>query len=344
MAALSMVLLILGTGGVLLGLGWLITDGVATRNIKPGLAGIVLIGVGLSIPVGDSAMSNTETQQSTPKSNAEQPPSEATPDLQLLSWSTVSTRMQFACATNQKGIASCWGAPVEIGDKPVVQIAFGREHGCALRTTGQVECWGGAKPENQGLRQQRFTAIASTLETTCGLTKEGKIKCWGDPNGTPPSETGFKAISGGAAHFCALTINGEPRCWGDNQEGQSTPVDGPYTSISAGHFHSCGIRTDSTAQCWGRNKEGQSSPPQTRFRQISSGWSHTCGIDQTGSLECWGCGHNANAMTQESTDACHPPMDRVIAVSAGDLWQSCAIKSSGETTCWGDLPYKGESQ
>ena len=376
MAFLSMLLLILGVGGVLLGIGWCVTDGLTKSSLKPAGVGLVMVSVGMSIPVGNTMVDadprNPEAVIDAPPPDVGPPPGPppeghpmpgkhpppghingpppghtsgpAMADLNLATWPTVATRVRFACATDAKGMASCWGEPVAIGDKPVTQIALGREHGCALATTGQAECWGTANPENQRLRQQRFIALASTLEATCGLSKKGALHCWGDTTGTPPTNLRYRSISGGAAHFCALDTSGEAVCWGDNSEGQATPIEGPYTAISAGHFHTCGLRTDSMVQCWGRVQEGQSTPPPTRFRQISAGWSHTCGIDQRGSIQCWGCGSKSAAVALTDDSACRPPSGQFVAVSAGDLWKSCAVNAQGNATCWGGLAYEGEPQ
>ena len=340
MAMFSMALLIVGVGGILLGLGWALVDAPSWPNLKPAVAGALLVSSGLMVPLDGSEdrtlmMRNGDTQQPIPISS-----SSSVDDLQLAVWPTVSTRMQFACGTDRKGRPTCWGEPVAIGDTPTVQIALGRKHGCALRTTGQADCWGSARTHNQSLAQRRFTALASTLETTCGIATDGTIDCWGDELAAPPAGQRFTSISGGAHHFCAITTEGEAVCWGDNSEAQATPKPGPFTAVSAGHFHTCGIQKDSTVTCWGRNHEGQSTAPSTRFRQLSSGWAHTCGINQRGRLECWGCNSKSSAVALVPTDACRPPPGQFVALSSGDLWKSCAISAEGQSQCWGGLDYE----
>ena len=138
MATISMLTLILGVGGVLLGLGWVLTDGPQSRNLKPAMWGVAMIAVALLLPLRTTAEAVPEASPN-PASNQAN-----VPDLNLAIWPTISTRLQFACATNQQGIASCWGEPVPVGNQPVVGIALGREHGCVLYPSGTTKCWGQA--------------------------------------------------------------------------------------------------------------------------------------------------------------------------------------------------------
>ena len=339
MATVSMLLLIVGIGGILLGLGWVLSDGVHPENIKPAWVGLLVVAAAMLIPLETSPSSTPRLPSTT------QPVQPLTENLQLAIWPTVSTRLQFACATDQTGIPSCWGEPVSIGHQPVVGMAMGREHGCALAPTGVATCWGQAKPENDQLKHKRFMAIASTLETTCGITPSGALDCWGQSMEHPENDPeGFRFISGGAGHFCALNAVDEAVCWGNNESGQTASPPGTFASISAGHFHTCAIGSNSKVQCWGRNVEGQSKPPDNRFRQISSGWQHTCGIDQSGRLVCWGCGGNSDAVSLNTSSACVPPSGTFLAVSSGDLWKSCAVDGSGRPQCWGGLDYAGTPQ
>ena len=362
MATLSMLLLIVGTGGVLLGLAWAVAGGPMMANLKPALLGLVLCGVGIALPIGgldDGARPEDPgppPDLPPPMQPGTQPPpgnfpigvdgrhpqgmhnpGRSTQELSLATAPSVVTRARFACKTDAAGTAQCWGEPVPLRDLPVTKIVLGREHGCALLTTGALSCWGEAQLGASRLSQQRFVDIAATLETICGITQQGALHCFGADLGMPEPGQRFVEISGGAAHFCALAEDGKPSCWGDNSDGQTAVPEGLVLSqISAGHFNSCGLDAQGAPHCWGRNVEGQSRPPEDlRLQSISTGWAHSCGLDAAGYAQCWGCDtRHADLLIG---DACAPPSARLQAISAGDLWRSCAIDLAGETLCWGGM-------
>ena len=337
MATVSMLLLILGAGGILLGLSWCLQAGLHLPNMKPAIAGTILLAAGLMLPVTDSG-SSAALQSAAPKA------SETTAQpLNLSIQPTITTRLQSACSTNPQGRSTCWGESVPLPEGSVHKVALGRAHGCALMQTGTVACWGAVQLEASHRSGSRFVDIASTLETICGITAQGALHCTGADLGMPPPGRRWTRLSGGAHHMCALTADGSPACWGDNSEGQANaPEDLQLRAISAGHFHTCAIDATGSATCWGRNTESQSQPPAlSGLTQISAGWAHTCAIDDSGQATCWGCsGRHAGLMTG-GTEACEPPSTPMSAISAGDLWQSCGLTMEGEPTCWGGLARDG---
>lgn len=77
--------------------------------------------------------------------------------------------------------------------QPVLDVAAGVNHACALLTDGTAQCWG----END----------------------EGECDA--------PAGVAFTQIAVGAAHTCAIRASdGHLSCWGRNRDGQSTPVTG----------------------------------------------------------------------------------------------------------------------
>jgi len=366
MAVLSMVMMILGAGGVLLGLSWTVLDGISKANGGPALVGALLIAAGLALPIDDAGTRASPDAQRhgveapgpppghppgpPPGGNmGEHPPPPGQPfipqggpsasDLSLDTAASVVTRLRFACSTDSEGSGTCWGEPAPIPDAPIAKIALGREHGCALLTTGALSCWGEAELESGRLRQRRFVDLAATLETICAVTAQGAVHCFGADLGMPAPGQRFTSISGGQSHFCALSESGSPSCWGKNTDGQTLAPEGAvFKEISAGHFHSCGVHQDGTVECWGRNREGQSAPPEgLQLKTISAGWAHSCGIDASNQAHCWGCQARHKDILQGSQEACEPPTTPLTAISAGDLWRSCAITAQDETVCWGGL-------
>ncbi len=60
---------------------------------------------------------------------------------------------------------------------------------------------------------------------TCAVRTNGNVACWGQ-NGVgqanPPGGA-FVALSAGGLHTCGMRANGSVACWGDNGSGQATP-------------------------------------------------------------------------------------------------------------------------
>jgi hypothetical protein len=91
-------------------------------------------------------------------------------------------------------------APVPVSGLSGIATAVttGKEHSCALLSSGKVECWGGNERGQLGNGSRVGSA-------------------------TPVPVTGVKnavAVSAGGSHTCALLQNGTVVCWGDNQHGE----------------------------------------------------------------------------------------------------------------------------
>ena len=106
-------------------------------------------------------------------------------------------------------------AVTDLLDEIFTQVSTGREHSCAIKTDGTVECWGyfgsGARYAPSGV----FTQVSAGRDHNCGVKTDGTVECWGSL----------------------------PRL--------ATPPDGIFTQVSAGWSHTCGIRTDGSVECWG---------------------------------------------------------------------------------------------
>jgi alpha-tubulin suppressor-like RCC1 family protein len=353
MALLSMILFILGAGGLLLGGGWtLFAGGPTTTNLKPAFAGLALMIVAWLLPIGGGL--NMADAPAPPPPPPPQPPlhqdgavpiNHHEPNRKQLATSmSISVRLRSACSTDATGTPTCWGEPAPLTGQATTRITFGRDHGCALLATGEAECWGSAEESRDDSRNKPFVDMSATLENTCGITAQGALHCWGENSLLPPANHRFKSLSSGAQHTCGLTDRGEAVCWGcENRQDCATPQ-GPFTQISAGHNHTCGLYSNGAARCWGSNDAGQSTVPNIAFQQISAGWSHTCGIDTRGQLHCWGCDTKLSNLTPETTNHCSPPDGQFSAVSAGDLWNSCALRINGQAICWGGLRREKEPQ
>ena len=81
----------------------------------------------------------------------------------------------------------------------------------------------------------------------------------------------FASVDAGQDHTCGVKLNGEAACWGANDEGQTTPRQGPFLAVSAGTAHTCLVKADGSVECWGSNSHGQASPPEGTFASVSAG-------------------------------------------------------------------------
>jgi alpha-tubulin suppressor-like RCC1 family protein len=131
-----------------------------------------------------------------------------------------------------------------------IGVAAGGNHSCALRSDGEVWCWGANiwGELGDGSFEQRNTPVQAV--------------------GVP---AGISALSSGAFHTCALTASGAVWCWGDDSHGQlgdgdasfggpaPVPVTGlpQIAAISAGSFNTCALTTKGGIRCWGANEQGQ---------------------------------------------------------------------------------------
>lgn len=135
-----------------------------------------------------------------------------------------------SCALLDNGAVRCWGdnldgqlgiggtdnvgdgpgemppADVNLGGASAVQIAAGRDHACAILTTGAVRCWGSGGSGRLG------TGGTQTLGDNPG---ELPLTTDADLGGTRAVQ-----IAAGDFHTCALLEDDSVRCWGFGGDGQ----------------------------------------------------------------------------------------------------------------------------
>jgi alpha-tubulin suppressor-like RCC1 family protein len=198
--------------------------------------------------------------------------------------SAITAGGDHSCAVARAGGVKCWGynrygqlgdgttidrhAPVAVSGLAgrVTAIAAGRDHTCALTSTGRVECWGGNYfgELGDGTSTRRLTPVSVS-----GLA------------------SGVVAIAdGGEAHGCALTSSGAVKCWGFNRYGQlgdgtetdrhaAVAVSGLASGVQAiaagGYGYTCAVMSAGAIKCWGRNTSGQLGDRTTTQRATPAG-------------------------------------------------------------------------
>lgn len=187
----------------------------------------------------------------------------------------VSCGNLHCCALLDTEAVRCWGAaqfgsavgyprwpggtPAERGDVdvggPVVHLAAGGDHTCALLRGGQVRCWGDATSgalgytNDEDIGDDETPAAAGDVDVggpavylvggkrySCAILETGALRCWGDgssgtlgygnPNDIGDDETpaaagdvplGERVLHADAnTHTCALLASGTVKCWGPN--------------------------------------------------------------------------------------------------------------------------------
>lgn len=243
----------------------------------------------------------------------------------------------------------------------VIQIAAGQDHTCALRSTGEVFCWG-----DNSLGQLGDT----TLSGSATPVKVATI-------------TKIRQIAAGNNHTCAVdgndTSGGNVYCWGSNSQGQlgsSTAGDhsaipqtitfgsgGGIIGITAGTDYTCGFDSGGTISCWGTNAVAQLGVAHDATKhfdpvnpslpsgvsgtaEMSAGKEITCAIS-TGALECWGTSnHGEIPVAQDGGSLEYAPTTidagAAIAHVASGSTHICATSTGGAALCWGSNDY-GES-
>ena len=249
-----------------------------------------------------------------------------------------------------------------------LSIVTGEFNTCAIKSNGDVYCWG------RNGNGQIGNGQISQANTACGVQGH---KCKDVPTLSGIKGTnGYDAVSlaFGDRHACALLDDGAVMCWGRNNAGQlgvsGGDRDTPQSvnlgtgrtakSIHAGGHFSCAILDDDSVKCWGQNDQGQlgigtSSNTNTPTTVASFGTGRTavalalafktaCALLDDGSVKCWG--DRANGLLGNggsTTDLDAPPASainlgsgRTAKAVTGGKAHFCVILDDDSIKCWGE--------
>jgi alpha-tubulin suppressor-like RCC1 family protein len=296
-------------------------------------------------------------------------PSNTAPTAVLGGGGSISARdiaagRNHTCAVRANGTVACWGSnasgqlgdgttttrlvPVPVGNPagPVVAVAAGDAHTCALEASGQVRCWG----DNSSGQLGDGTTANRLIP---GLPVAGLVNAVGIAAGGTL----------GGAHTCALLGDGTVKCWGANGSGQlgtggTLPSSVPVlvsdlfnvVSIAVGEFHTCALVAVGVPFCWGANGSGRlgTSPTTNPLLPalvsldnpvaIAGGNTHTCALRADGTAWCWGAnlfGQLGIGSTASRSVPTFTNLFNVVAI-AGGFGHTCAAVADGTARCWGD--------
>lgn len=283
------------------------------------------------------------------------------------------------CVLLDNGNARCWGGNgdgrlgygdlANIGDDEaggcagdisvggaVAKLSPGATHTCALRTDGNVLCWG---------------------RGAAGQLGYGNTESIGDdelPSTAGPVALGQRAIdvSVGREHTCAVLEDATVRCWGKMTTLAGLTIDyGSSPSVvnvgvpvreihcSSGLAFNCVVTETNTVRCWGGNWYGQLGYGNTADRtlppgdvdlggtvtRLSVGSGFSCALLTGGGARCWGNGAYGQLGYPGNTHI----GDNEVPASLGDVplgaplldiaaggEHTCALLSGGRIRCWGN--------
>jgi alpha-tubulin suppressor-like RCC1 family protein len=291
------------------------------------------------------------------------------------------------CVVLEGGAVRCWGindkgqlgygngdyvtlasaaGNVDVGG-PVMEVAAGGDHTCALLANGNVRCWGFglygvlgyANTRTIGDDETPATAgdvnvggkviqLAAGHNVSCALLEQGTVRCWGE---------GY----GGALGYG----NGGDYIGDDESPARAGDVDlgGRATAITTSGEHTCALLEGGSVRCWGMGASGvcgygrlecagYSTTPASfgdvpvggKVVEVSALGDHTCALLEGGSVRCWGAGHhgqlgygNMNDIGDDETPASAGDVDvgaAALHVAAG-TFHTCAVLTNGRVRCWG---------
>lgn len=285
--------------------------------------------------------------------------SRTSPNLVGNNYIKVSLGTTSTCAVSTSGELRCWGNQLDgrlgngIGTgnaltpqtitsiSPIADVSVGFDHACAVRTDGQLFCWGrnilgqvGDGSTNTRLNPAAVSLVSPAIQVsagtsyTCAVLSTGKAFCWG--SGV------FGNLGQGSATNSSVPIAAHPSF--------------DFLSIQAGNQTTCAVSAiDSRLKCWGSGTFGllgDGVARQTSFTPVdvripstttafSSRGNTACAVS-AGYGICWG-GNNLGQTGGGFRDRL-PLIELTPTVDFSQLSLGrggCGITPASKLWCWG---------
>ncbi|UXR63139.1 hypothetical protein EZJ49_08625 [Bdellovibrio bacteriovorus] len=272
----------------------------------------------------------------------------------------IATGRERSCSVSSYGELRCWGqnsgnyslgvsatftvfkTPKIIIEKDVSKVSLNDDGGCAVLTTGGLNCWG---------------------DNNSGQSKPGSASSSSLPNLVLSS--GVRDVETSSQAACYIATNDDLFCWGDNSQMQlglgdtvdrttipATPLLSGVDSVSMGGSEtvpaSCAVMKDGDMKCWGSGMAclgtGNDTPTTllANVKKVSIGRIHMCAIvGDEHRLVCWGQNNKGQLGIGTTTDQCFSSGPATVVaqgvrdVSVGNE-STCFVLESGEMKCMGD--------
>jgi alpha-tubulin suppressor-like RCC1 family protein len=169
----------------------------------------------------------------------------------------------FGCALRQNATVACWGSnefgqlaqgdganafslvPLDIALTDIVDLSAAQATVCAVRSNGEVYCWGRKQEFPQSVAARTLPELVGTLtnaqqvhvgyEHSCAIRRDGLMSCWGsNVRGQLGAGEEFNALSNSASAPQAV-VNVKP-----------------VIGAALGESLSCALHSDDSVSCWGR--------------------------------------------------------------------------------------------
>lgn len=207
-----------------------------------------------------------------------------------------------------------------------LKVSLGQNHGCGLRATGKLACWGSNLENQTQLPTDRlYRDIACGAYHSCAIDQVGALVCVGrNGDGQRVNQPGpYAQVTAGDGHTCVLDAQGKATCWGDNAQGQTAAPTDNFQSLSAGGAFTCGLRNDGSVACWGQTGDMLTAQvSDRRFQSMEAAPGYVCGVTDAQAAYCW-------------SDAAYrvPALGLVRQVAAG-AYSGCALLMDQTVRCW----------